>query len=235
MRGAPLLKVAVMSVLSPLTVAGTAIAASSDSAPDLQGRGSEATRLSLTLLAGLTLPSCQGFSGGGCGGGELSNGPSIQALALYTPGGTWALGLAAQMARVHWRQSYLGMVDGSAHVLESDLTTGFGALAVRFAPWPERAIAPVVQLALGAGFQTQTGSNFNCNNGFIPSGQIAVGGRARVLPALSLLALVSATAGGSAGCSVSDGPSATPFAGWGLGLHAGAAFDIALGRAAPTN
>jgi hypothetical protein len=188
-----------------------------------------APRLNLTVLGGVALPICVGQQG--CDG-DLGAGPSLGGVVLYEPNDRWSFGLSAQVAHVHWRESYLGMIDGATHPISSDLTTGMAALAVRYAPLPELRVSPLVQVALGSSFQTQTGSNFNCNGGFIPTGQVGLGGRARLFTSTSAFALASATWGLKNTCGVSDGPAATPFAGWGVGLQAGASFDVGLGRSA---
>ena len=221
-------KVHLVSVAFFLALAvssGRALAA----APELQPVNREATavrKVGFTLLGGLAVPLCRGQQG--CDG-HLSSGPALGGLVLYAPNDRWAVGVAAQMSRVHWREPYLGMIDGKTYQIDSDLTAGFAALAARYTLLPERGVTPIVQAALGAGFQTQTGTNFQCNNGFIPTGQLAVGGRAQTSANLSFLGLLSASWGlKPSQCGVSDGPGATPFAGWGLGLHVGATFDVGL-------
>jgi hypothetical protein len=77
----------------------------------------------------------------------------------------------------------------------------------------------------------QTGSNFECNGSLIPTGQAALGGRAKLSASVNLFALASATGGIKGGCAASDGPPATPFAGWGYGVHVGASFDLGVAGA----
>jgi hypothetical protein len=183
-------------------------------------------KVGLTVLGGMAVPRC--LNQADCGG-HLSTGPSIAALALYAPNDSWAVGVAGQMSRVHWSEPYIGMADGKAYVIDSRLTTGFVALAARYVALPDHRVTPIVQAAVGAGLQTQTGTNFHCNDGLIPTGQLSVGARAQASRSFSFFALASATFGLKlSDCSISDGPDPTPFAGWGFGLHAGAAFDVAL-------
>lgn len=178
------------------------------------------------LLGGLAVPLCRNQQG--CDG-ELSNGPSLGGLVLLGPNDRWAFGLAAQVSRLHWSEAYLGMSDGMTHWIDLDLTTGFAGVAASYNGLPERRVAPVVQAAVGTGFQIQSGTNFHCNDGFIPTGQLAVGARMRTSASFSLVGLASATWGfKESDCGVSDGPGTTPFAGWGFGFHLGAAFDLIL-------
>jgi hypothetical protein len=197
---------------------------------DVRPEGPAAQSVGFTLLAGLALPVCTGQSGS-CDGSPGAA-PSLEALVLYEPNGRWAFGVVGQLARVHWRQTYLGMVAGAPPgIVESDLTSGFAGLAARFTPLPTRVVTPIIQLAVGSAFQMQTGSNFDCNGGVIPTGQLELGGRARVTSSFSLFAVASASGGIKGGCGVDDGAPATPFVGWGYGLRAGASFDITVGRA----
>jgi hypothetical protein len=189
-----------------------------------------APALSLSLLAGLTVPAYSGQAVEVDREGELATGPSLQGQVLFATSDEWAFGVAAQVNRVHWRAVDPPARSGAAPgLVESDLTNGFAVATARFIPWPALAVAPLVQVGFGTGFQSQTGGNFHCNRGFIPTGQLALGARARLLPALSILALVSGSVGARPqNCGVSDGPPATPFGGWGLGLHAGATYDLGL-------
>jgi hypothetical protein len=183
-------------------------------------------KIGFALLGGVAVPLCRGQQG--CDG-HLSSGPSLGALVLYAPNDRWAVGVAVQMSRAHWREPFTGMVDGQTYQFDSDLTAGFAALAARYTPLPEYRVTPIIHAALGTGFQTQTGTNFHCNSGFIPTGQLAVGARAQASASFSFFTLASASWGFKPSeCGVSDGPGATPFAGWGFGLHMGAAFDVAL-------
>jgi hypothetical protein len=185
-------------------------------------------RIGFAVLAGLALPACNGQTGS-CDG-SLGPAGSLQGLVLYEPSATWAFGLAGQLTRLHWQGTYVGMGDGATHAVDSDLTTGFVGLTARFIPLPAWSITPVFQLALGSAFQAQTGSNFGCNDGVIPTGQLALGGRARVSSSVSVFAMASASSGIKGGCVVSDGPPVTPFVAWGYGFHIGAAFDVPLGH-----
>ena len=183
-------------------------------------------KVGLVVLGGLAVPLCRGQQG--CDG-HLSSGPSIGGLVLYAPNNKWAIGVAIEAARTHWREPYVGMVDGKTYQIDADLTAGFAALAMRYSPFPEHSVTPIVHAAVGTGFQTQTGTNFQCNDGLIPTGQIAVGVRDQASANFSFFGLVSARWGFKlSDCGVSDGPGATPFAGWGFGFHVGAAFDVVL-------
>jgi hypothetical protein len=187
--------------------------------------------VSFTVSAGLALPKCSG-AGDSCDG-SLGAGPSLGASVLYEPNGRWGFGVVGQLARVHWRGSYLGMTDGQPHEVDSDLTPGFVGLAVRYLPLSNRVVTPVIQLALGAAFQAQTASNPRCTDGRSPTSQLALGLRGRLTSSMSLFALASASGGATwSACATSDGAPATPFAGWGFGLHAGAAFDLPVGNGA---
>jgi hypothetical protein len=204
---------------------GRALAAAPEPQP-VNRAAPSVRKVAFTLLGGLVVPLCRDQQG--CDG-HLSTGPSLGGLVLYAPKERWAVGVAAQVSRVHWREPYLGMVDGKTYQIDSELTAGFAALAARYTLLPERGVTPIVQAALGAGFQTQTGTNFQCNNGLIPTGQLAIGGRTQTSASFSFFGLLSASWGFKRSeCSVSDGPGATPFAGWGLGLHVGATFDVVL-------
>ena len=222
------LHVRLLSVGMSLGVAlwsGRALAAD----PQLQaqdGAGSRGPKLGFTLLGGMTVPWCGGQPD--CSG-NLGIGPSIGGLVLYSPNESWAVGVAAQVSRVHWREPYQAMTDGSPLELNMNLTTGFAAAAARYTVLPGYRVTPVIQAAVGAGLQRQTGTNFQCNDGGIPTGQLAAGVRARASEDLSFFGLASATFGLKlSGCTISDGPGPTPFAGWGVGLQVGAAFDVPL-------
>ncbi len=111
------------------------------------------------------------------------------------------------------------------------MTAGLAGLAARFVPAPARVLTPVVQLALGWAFQLP-GQPFDCGRRVVPAGQLALGGRARGSSSAFVFAMLSARAAIKDNCVVFDAPT-TPFAGWGFGLHAGAAFDVALGHTRP--
>ena len=178
------------------------------------------------LLGGLAVPLCRGQQG--CDG-HLDSGPSLAGFVLYVPNHRWGIGVMAEMSRVHWREPYIGMVDGNTHQIDSDLMTGFAALTARYTLMPEYRVTLILHVAVGTGFQTQTGVNFHCNNGFIPTGQLAVGARTQASANVSFFGLASASWGFKPSeCGVSDGPGATPFAGWGFGFRVGAAFDLVL-------
>jgi hypothetical protein len=204
---------------------GRAVAAD----PELQARdgaGSHRPKLGFTLLGGLAIPWCGGQPD--CGG-DIGNGPSIAGLALFVPNDSWEVGLEVQMSRVHWRESDFRMDGGGTVQIDSDLTAGFAALAARHTFLPGYRLTPVVQVAVGAGLQSQTGTNLHTNDGFIPTGQVAFGARARASTNLSFFALASATFGiKEPGRSAIDAAGPTPFAGWGVGLQVGAAFDVPL-------
>jgi hypothetical protein len=229
-RCALLTIVLVLSGPARLAVAAATDAGGPESSDDEVGPMAFAgPMVSSTVLVGLAFPSCDGQPDS-CKG-SLGPAPSIEGLVLYEPTETWAFGLVGQLARLHWEGTYVGMTDGATHAVDSELLSGFAGLAARFVMLPRWSVTPVFELALGSAFQTQTGSNFGCNDGVIPTGQIAAGGRARVTSSLSLFAMASASGGIKGGCGASDGPPATPFVGWGFGFHAGAAFDIMLGGA----
>jgi hypothetical protein len=225
MNTRPVHLVSVAFFLALAVASGRALAAGTEPRP-VNREAPSVSKVEFTLLGGLAVPLCRGQQG--CDG-RLSSGPALGALVLYAPNDRWAVGVAAQMWRVHWREPYIGMLDGRTYQIDSDLTAGFAGLAARYTLLPERSVTPIVQAALGAGFQTQTGTNFQCNNGFIPTGQLAVGGRAQASANFSFFGLVSASWGlKPSECVVSDGPGTTPFAGWGLGFHIGATFDVVL-------
>jgi hypothetical protein len=199
----------------------------------LAGRASavDEPTLGVAALGGLVWPSCQGQNGD-CGG-SVSLAPAAQLLLLYQPDRAWAFGLAGQVAHTTWRSTYVGMTDGALHDVSEELTTGFFGVTARYAFLAAHAVTPLVQVAGGSAFQGQSGSNLNCNDKVAPTGEVEVGGLARVSSSLSLYALASASGGVRlGGCGASDGPPVTPFAGWGVGLHLGAAYDLPLGPGA---
>jgi hypothetical protein len=194
---------------------------------------STAPSVGLTVLGGLSMPSCVGQVES-CTR-SFGPAPSIRALVLYQPTANWGFGLSGQVAWVHWSATYVafsGDLNPPTQTVESDLTVGFGGVAARYTPFPDWRVTPVIELALGASFQSQTGSNFGCN-GPAPAGELGLGARARLASSLSLFAMASAFGGFRDSCGVSDGAPATPFVGWGYGFHAGAAFDVGLGSRSP--
>jgi hypothetical protein len=203
-----------------------------DSAPAINETPAESSpRPSVggTVLGGLSLPSCHGQTGA-CES-SLDAAPSWRALVLYEPSPKWGFGLAGQVGSFHWKATYLPYsVNPTLQTIESDLTVGFVGPVARYVVLPEWRVTPIIELAMGAAWQSQTGRNFNCNGGVTPTAQLAVGASARVVPAISIFAMASAMTGlPLAVCDASDGAPATPFVGWGYGLHAGAAFDVGLG------
>jgi hypothetical protein len=87
-----------------------------------------------------------------------------------------------------------------------------------------------MELGLGSAFQSRPEDQISCPQGFTPTAQIGIGVGIRVAPASSVFMM----GGGSYAlhgsiCGVSDGPPAVPFVDWGIGLHAGASFDVGLG------
>jgi hypothetical protein len=212
--------------------AWSAAATPADSARDGAEKPAPAVpSVDFTMLAGLALPTCSGQAEA-CSG-SLGVGPSMQALVLFQPMQTWSIGVVGQLSRSHWQGSFIGMTDGAPHGVASELTTGFLGLASRIVFLPGSAVSPVMQLALASAFQTQTGSNFNCNDGLAPTGQLGLGAKARVSRSFAVFAIASASAGVklAGDCVASDGPPTTPFAAWGFGLHFGASFDVPLGGA----
>jgi hypothetical protein len=183
-------------------------------------------RLGFTLLGGLGVPACWG---GSCYG-TFSPAASLQALVLYQPHPSWAVGLAGQIERLHWEATEHSMLDGTPYHVESDLIAGFAGLAGRFMPLPELFVTPVVQMAVGLGFQ-EVGFSYGCEHGARPTAQLALGGRARISSSAFVFAMASARAAIPAGCSVSDAPN-VPFAAWQFAFQFGASFDVALGHAA---
>jgi hypothetical protein len=170
-----------------------------------------------------------------CGGsrscyGTFGPAPSLQALVLYQPHPSWAFGLVGQIERIHWEATEQSMLNGAPYRVESNVTAGFAGLAGRFVPSPERFLTPVVQVALGWGFQGK-GFPYDCER-TSPAAQIAVGGRARVSSSAFVFAMASARGEANDGCVVFDAPS-LPLATWGFAFHAGASFDVALGHARP--
>jgi hypothetical protein len=183
--------------------------------------------LGFSLFGGVTVPGCSGQLGA-CDE-SVGPAPSVRALVLYQPDQRWGIGLMGQVARVHWSASYVGMVDGRLHPVDSDLTTGFAGLAGRLTVLPEVLVSPVLELALGSAFQSRPEDQVNCLQGFTPTAQVGVGARVRVAPVSSIFVMGSASYALHAGmCGVSDGPPAVPFVDWGIGLHAGASFDVVL-------
>jgi len=218
-----------VALSTPAGLAAASSAPPGDSAPSRTERREDPPALpsvGITMLAGLALPACDGL-GTNCAGG-LDAGPSLQGFVLFQPTETWAFGIVGQLARTHWHATYPGMTDGGRiHGVASDLTNGFVGLAARIVLLPRRPVSPVIQLAFASAFQSQTGSNINCNNGLTPTGQAGLGARTRVGASFALYSMASATTGFKLeNCSVSDGPPATPFGGWGYGFHVGASFDL---------
>jgi hypothetical protein len=202
-------------------------------ASENEAGGAAVPKVGFTMLAGVALPTCNGQTES-CAG-SLGAGPSLQALVLFRPTKMWSFGVMGQLARSHWRATYLGMVDGATHGVDSDLTTGLVGFTTRIVLLPGRLVSPVVQLALGGAFQTQTGLNFGCNGGLYPTGQVGLGAKARINRSFAVFALASASDGTKLGdCAVSDGAPATPFAGWGYGLLVGGSFDVLPGGASGT-
>ena len=211
--------------LAVALLAGRAVAAGSEQRP-AEAEVSRVPRVGLTVLSGLAVPLCAGQQG--CDG-QLSTGPAAGGIALYIPDDRWGFGFATQISRSHWREPYVGPGNGTRYEVDSHLRYGFAGLAVRYIPLPEYSVTPVALAAIGAGFQSQTGTNVHCNDGHIPTGHLAVGARAQASANVSFFSLVSATWGFKlSNCSVSDGPGPTPFAGWGFGFHVGAAIDLLL-------
>jgi hypothetical protein len=196
-------------------------------AAELRGGTHPVPRLGFTLLAGLGIPACGSQS---CSG-TFGPAPSLQALVLYQPHPSWAFGLVGQIERLHWETFEQSMLNGVPYRVESNVTAGFAGLAGRYVPSPERFLTPVVQVALGWGFQGK-GFPYDCENGASPTAQIAFGGRARVSSSAFVFAMASVRGEANDGCFVLDAPS-LPLATWGFAVHAGGSFDVALGHAGP--
>jgi hypothetical protein len=62
---------------------------------------------------GIAVPWCGGQPD--CGG-NFGSGPSIAGLVLYVPNDSWAVGVAVQVSRTHWREAYEGMAEGGGRV-----------------------------------------------------------------------------------------------------------------------
>jgi hypothetical protein len=179
------------------------------------------------LLGGVLLPRCGPAET--CAG-SFGASPSVQARLLFEPSGALALGFAGQVARTSWRATYPPALGGSGGEVASTLTTAFFGATARVAFLPERTVTPLLEGAFGTAFQAQTGSNANCNRGVTPTVEVGLGASARASSSVSFVAVASASTGVKLeGCAVADGPPATPFAGWGWGLHLGAAFELPLG------
>lgn len=194
------------------------------------GQSAGATRaepsVGFTVLAGLSWPVCSGQPES-CTG-ALGPGPSLRGLLLYQPNRSWGVGIIGQGARLHWEASYIGQVDGKVYGVQSDLTTGFVGAAARFTPFPDVVVTPIFELALGPAFQSESGTNFGCNDGLVPTGQLSIGASTRPASSTTIVAVASASGGLKGGCGVSDGPPATPFTAWQYGLHVGVGFDVGL-------
>jgi hypothetical protein len=224
---------AVVAFLSTIT-ARPALAAD---APALEADGSASStvgpRLGATLLAGVMLPRCTGQPES-CAH-PLGPAPSARATLLFYPTPTWGIGLMGEIASSHWTATYTpftSVANPPQQTVESDLTPGFVGLATQYTPVPGWRVSPLFQLALGMSFQAETGSNFSCNEP-APAGDVGAGVRARITSSLSAVAIADASGDIRGSCGVSDGPPATPFAGWGYGFHLGLAFDFGLSPAAP--
>jgi len=177
-------------------------------------------------MGGLAFPGCSGQPEACAGSTEP--GPSLRALVLYQ-GRRFGVGVLGRVERLHWSARYTPYVAPPAPMgtVDSNLTTGLIGFAGRYTMLPDAVVSPVLELAFGAAFQTQSGSNFTCSTGLSPGAEAALGARARFAKWGSVFALASAHAGiPSSACGVSDGAPATPFVGNGLGLHAGLAFDV---------
>jgi hypothetical protein len=147
--------------------------------------------------------------------------------------------MLAKFSQLHWKATYVPFTAPPpvAQTVESEITTGLLGVAARYTILPDLVVSPIVELAVGSAFQSQTGSNFNCSSGWFPGAELAVGARVRVAPWASLLATAGATTAiRVTDCGISDGAPATPFLASGYGLHAGLSFDLGLSRAstAPT-
>lgn len=227
-RIAATLAVLIVVVCAPRGGAFAASPAPEPTGTELRSEARAVPNLGFTLLAGLALPACGDSRG--CYG-AFGTAPSLQALILYEPTEIWAFGIVGQVERIHWEATEYSMLDGTPYRAESDVTGGFAGLAARFVPLPALFLTPVVQLSLGWAFQ-QMGQPYGCSYGARPAAQLALGGRARVSSSVLVFAMASARAAVADGCAVSDAPN-TPLAAWGLGFHAGAAFDVALGHTRP--
>jgi hypothetical protein len=155
-------------------------------------------------------------------------GPSLAAFELYEPTSRWGFGLAGSLSRDRWTAVYTGP-DGQRSVT-ADLMMAFVGGAARYVAMPTAPASLVVDGSFGGSFQLQSGSNFNCNDGFAPTAELGIGASWRLTDAVSLVVRASgrATVRTSGGCAVSDGPPATPFAGFAYALQIGVSFELPL-------
>jgi hypothetical protein len=182
-------------------------------------------KLGLSVLAGLAVPLCGGQQGECAGTSAV--GPSLQGRFLYAPTPRWAFGIVGELTQFHWASNAVDMRDGSLTPVSSDLTAGFVGASSELILLPNSVASPVAAAALGVSVQSQTGSFFNCNDGFVPTGQLALGERIRLNRSVSLVGMASASAGLRNGCGISDGV-AVPFVGRIFTFRAGATFDLPI-------
>jgi hypothetical protein len=160
--------------------------------------------------------------------GSFDTAPSLEGLGLFQPTPALSVGLAVQLARVNWQASYLGQIPGAPPgTVRSTLTAGFTGVAARFNLLAEGSVNPIVLLAAGSAFQAQSGPDFGCPRGLLPTGQLGAGANARLSPSISAFAMAAVTAGIKLeDCRVIDGPPLPPIAAWGFSFQVGAAFEV---------
>ncbi|HET6146282.1 MAG TPA: hypothetical protein VFH68_02030 [Polyangia bacterium] len=179
----------------------------------------------LAIMGGLSVPACLGQVA--CEGSS-DPAPSLEGLGLFQPTPAVSVGLAVQLTRVNWQASYFGQIAGAPPAtVRSTLTAGFAGVAARLTPTSEGSVSPMVLLAAGSAFQAQSGQDFGCSRGLLPTGQLGAGATSRVSPTISAFAMAAVTAGIKLeNCVVSDGPPLPPIAAWGFSFQVGAAFEV---------
>jgi hypothetical protein len=213
-------------ILTFLLLGNAALASSPvGAAPAAAPVPSRDPHFTLAVMGGVSVPACWGQAT--CEG-SFDRGLSVEGLGLFQPTPAVSVGLAVQLARVNWQASYLGQVAGAPPAtIRSTLTGGFAGVAARFNLPPEGSVNPIVLLAAGSAFQSQSGPDFGCRRGFLPTGQLGAGANARLSPSISAFAMAAVTAGVNLeNCTVSDGPPLAPIAAWGFSFQVGAAFEI---------
>jgi hypothetical protein len=209
----------------PLSVA-VVLVATSFVAASARATGFEAEpappKLGLSIVAGIVRPLCGGSSDD-CAG-RVSLAPSVQGRLLFAPTARWAFGIVGELSQFHPSTTSF---NGAPQTYT--ITTRFAGVAAQFVLLPNILASPVASVALGVAGQSRTGSTISCNDGFLPTTELAVGERVRLNRAVSLLGLASMSWGHRRDCFISDAE-ATPFVAWGIAVRAGATFDLPLGK-----